>query len=214
MRDIVESGETTATDERHPKRPKVPVPIIESAGTFASKLGCLRVYRGIRIYKSPVCYDNGIIVTDPHGIECDQAITLYPGYYHTIKSHPTSPLKYAIRLTPPYSLPDPPPDEEWVLDAVRMRVNKLEGVGHFINSCHPQLPHPYNTPNCIFVEDSEDDCYLVPDTPHPPLVYVSTICFIPCGGELLVDYHWLLNGLPSPMLLNRLFSCSCVKCTP
>ena len=168
----------------------------------------MSVHDDIAIDISPLCGDNGVFCIAEGGIPPNEAISIYPGYYRLISRNTGAPpLKYCISIHPA-TLPDPDVTEEWVIDASRIKYSKTDGVGHLINSCHPGLPPPYNKHNCVFIEESPDE---YTSENRPPLVFVVTSSYIPEGGELLMDYHDLLEGMHSP-ITNSVLHCSCFKC--
>lgn len=88
-----------------------------------------------------------------------------------------------------------------------------DGVGHIINSSHPHLPPPYDRPNVQLHQEAVDG-HFDPDS-RPPLVIAQTLIDIPVWCELLVDYHWLLIGIYTPLFeegTKPLTSCGCENC--
>ena len=100
----------------------------------------------------------------------------------------------------------------WVLDGEGF-TSPTDGIAHFINSAHPHLPPPYNTPNAQLHHEQPDENF-DPDC-RPPLVIAQTITDIECFTKILVDYHWLLIGVYTPMYMEGkkpLGSCGCKNC--
>lgn len=180
-----------------------------SAGDVARTLHCLSVHDGISIAQSPICNDNGVFCIADGGIQPNEAISIYPGYYRLVKSRKNAPpLKYALSIHPVNFTPPNGDSEGWVIDATRLRYSKNDGIGHFINSSHPSMPPPYNTHNCQFIEEND---YEYVEQGRPPLVFVVTSSYIPKGAELLIDYHYLLNGIYSEFS-HCVLQCSCPAC--
>ena len=168
----------------------------------------MSVHEHVYIGVSPLG-GNGVFVSAEGGLQPNEAITIYPGMYRKILSKPhAAPLKYSVTINSQF-FPPLEEHEEWIIDACKLRYSTVDGIGHLINSSHPALPTPYNSNNCILVEEQwEEHVY----EHRPPLVFVVTTSIIPMGGELLVDYHWLLNGLTSN-ITSKLLHCVCDKCS-
>ena len=100
----------------------------------------------------------------------------------------------------------------WVLDGKGWGCRE-DGLAHMINSCHPDLPPPYNIPNVQLHLEQPDDLF-DPQT-RPPLVIAETIVPITGYCELIADYHWLLIGIYTPLYMRGekpLGSCGCEHC--
>ena len=92
----------------------------------------------------------------------------------------------------------------YVWDATNVEYVPGGALGHIINSCHPELPHPYNKSNVLYIAGTvglwEGDKKSI-NIYRGGVFALETICE---DTELLTDYHWLLEGVQ--------FNHNCDKC--
>ena len=157
--------------------------------------------------RSPVCggRQNGVFLRKGFELRKGETVALYPGEYRAI-SPGTKPLRWSVTVDA-----FPGTDTHWILDASKLKLVQRDGVGHLLNSSHPSLSPPYDVSNCVFTEERPE---LYNPRSRPPLVFISAICNLVGPVELLVDYHWLLNGM---VVFNRfrkgtIYACACDKC--
>jgi len=84
-------------------------------------------------------------------------------------------------------------------DEIRAKI-RMSHVGHLLNTCHPRLGHPFQSPTCCFgIRFGEN---FVLDTDVPPDVRLFVVAIkslnhaefgIESDSELLLDYHWQLT---------------------
>ena len=182
------------------------------AAEVAGKEGCMADHEGIHVGISALGKnENGIFLKETFTLVDGEALTNYPGKYIVIDKFRTHQLKYAVMVNafPHSKLPE---GKIWILDAsMYKKYTKNQGFGHIFNSCHPMLPPPFNKSNCTLVEESplefNNKC-------RPPLVFVVADRGVTGHTELLVDYHWLLNGLKKRFDPDGgTLSCNCDTCS-
>lgn len=165
---------------------------------------------GVVVRKSPLgegelgVFSNGLVP-----LLRGTAVTVYPGTYRFVdRQTDFSPSRYKYTVT--IQNMHPGRNRICVLDAIheRRRYNSPRGIGHVLNSSHPQLPPPYDKPNCFLTEESECE---FDQTVRPPLVFVVALFEVKVGNELLLDYHWRLNGIYSSVTQGVL-RCRCPSC--
>ena len=149
-------------------------------------------------------------------LKMGQALTLFPGVYKKYRKlgavYTHSLFEYGAELH--FCLPSTTDTENyvWILDGEGWD-NHADGIAHLMNSSHPHLPPPYDNPNVQLHEESYDD-HFDPNL-RPPLVIAQALYDIVPYCELLVDYHWLLIGIYTPLYKGGkepLGSCGCKKC--
>ena len=157
----------------------------------------------VRVDYSPLGKFNGLFTTIK--VKNGEAICLYPGVYVNCDTDGAPNTRnYCVTVNA-----FPKRKEWWVVDAFKHKHSVDAGLGHFVNSSHPQLPSPYNFPNSIYVEETPQEFNT---SLRPPLVFVVADRDIDANVELLVDYHWVVNGKVTNLLRGVRLSCKCAKC--
>ena len=197
-RNPVQENTSAASDE-----------VVFDAGEMSIENGCQHIVEGISIISSPLCpAQNGVYIEPKSPIPPGTALSVYPGLYKIMPvNFDFSDSKYSYCVT--IRNQHPQAHKQYVLDAVNESNSIKYGIGHLINSSHPNLPYPYNKPNCFLEEErpTDYDCSV-----RPPIVFVVSLLDISVPCELLIDYHWRLNGLVSP-LTDKLLTCTCRQCS-
>ena len=81
-----------------------------------------------------------------------------------------------------------------VFDASGPRFSSKQCIGHYVNSMHPSLPHPYNEANCYYIAVSVDIFRKGKLLRKSIRGAVHSSWQLEAGEELLADYHWFLDG--------------------
>jgi len=132
--------------------------------------------QGVEIRPSELS-GNGVFVKQGKVLPKDVWVTSYPGRKRLEDPSDVS-LQYGLTVG------------KYVWDATGF--DYRFGFGHVINSCHPDLPAPYNVPNAKYIvvrvinEESGRSCLRGG---------IITCAVVHGGEELLTDYHWLLKGV-------------------
>lgn len=180
-----------------------------NAGDISSDLGCQHTVEGISLITSPVGRrQKGVYLQPKRRISALSALSIYPGVYKLMPvkfNFTDSRYAYCVTIQNRY----PQGRNQLILDAFHQRHSVANGIGHLINSSHPQLPHPYDKPNCFLEEERPCD---YDTSSRPPIVFIVSLIDIVDPCELLIDYHWRLNGIQS-LLTRQILECSCIYCS-
>jgi hypothetical protein len=129
----------------------------------------------------------------------DIQLTYYPGTVQIL--HANIFHEYGLQLSKSYYLE---------------AANKVEvatgGQAHRFNTCHPDLPYPYNTASAVFQRVVTGKTIRKPKTGLRIGAVAYSCDYIEAEQEILADYHWFITGMYHP-LVGRVLVCTCRNCT-